>query len=287
MKFKYDLAVSFAGEQRPLANVLSRRLDASGYSIFYDEFQQAELWGRDLSIALGDVYSKEARYCLIIVSSEYVAKPWTNHERQSAISQFIQRRNDYILCVKVDGTDLPGFPSVISYVTLAKYGEDGIYKLLLQKLGPPNHENQLSNLLPDDAALVREILEACFRRAIYTRMDSEIKLQAMYDSIGAALGIVQRITPRLRDQALQFACGEIITALDEIERTQLRSRGVHSFNLSPDVRSEIDQNKQRVVRLLLELRRAAAIPMQLPFALQTDHFFGADEANEPPRPGTF
>ena len=64
MMHKYDLALSFAGEQRDLAEEFARRLDASGYAIFYDEFQQAELWGGDLSVALADVYSKEARYCL-------------------------------------------------------------------------------------------------------------------------------------------------------------------------------------------------------------------------------
>ena len=220
---------------------------------------------------------------MIIVSSDYVAKPWTNLERQNAISQFIQRRGEYILCLKVDNTDLPGFPAVIGYASLSRHGEDGIYKLILNKLGPPNHEGQLSYLEPGDVALVGQILQACFRRALYTRMDSEIHMGAMYNSIGAALGAVQRITPLIQDQGLQFACGEIIRALDDVERTRLTSSGVHSGRLTPEVRSEIDQNKQKVVRLLLELRRAAAIPMQLPFALQTDHFWGADEANEPPK----
>jgi hypothetical protein len=49
MKYKYGLAISFAGEQRTLAELLARWPDASSYSISYDEFQQAELWGRDLS----------------------------------------------------------------------------------------------------------------------------------------------------------------------------------------------------------------------------------------------
>jgi hypothetical protein len=268
---------------RTLAETFARRLDASGYSIFYDEFQQAELWGRDLSIALGNVYSREARYCLIILSSDYVAKSWTNHERQSAISQFIQRRSDYILCLKVDDIDLPGFPSIVGYVALDRFGVDGVYKMLLQKLGRPNHENQLSHLDASDTARAQEVIEACFRRAIYTRMDSEIDLHAMYDSVGKALGMLQRVTPRIHDQALQFACGEIIQALDDIDRVQTRSNAGVSNHLTPNLRERIDQSKQKVVRLLLEIRRAAKIPMQLPFALRTDHFWGNDQADEPPK----
>lgn len=40
---KYDLAISFAGEDRALARGLAERLDAAGYSIFFDEFHHAEL----------------------------------------------------------------------------------------------------------------------------------------------------------------------------------------------------------------------------------------------------
>jgi hypothetical protein len=136
--------------------------DASGYSVFYDEFEQAELWGRDLSVALGSVYSREARYCLIILSADYVAKPWTNLERQNVISEFIQRRSDYILVLKVDDTDLPGFPSIIGYVALDRSGEDGVYKLLLQKLGRSNHANMLSHLDHTDTKLAQQILKRVF-----------------------------------------------------------------------------------------------------------------------------
>ena len=258
MQYKYDLAISFAGEQRPLADVFARRLDASGYSIFYDEFQQAELWGRDLSIALGEVYSREARYCLIILSADYVTKPWTNHERQGAISQFIQHRTDYILCLKVDDVELPGFPSIIGYVAFDRYGADAAYKLLLQKLGRPDHANQLSHLDFNDAARAQEIIEACFRRAICTQMDSEINLRAMYDSIGNTLGKLQHITPRIHDQALQYACVENIQALDDIDRVQVCSDAGVSNHLSSDLRTRIDHNKQRVVRLLLEIPPSSA-----------------------------
>ncbi len=282
MSYKYDLAISFASEQRGLADTLARRLDASGYSIFYDEFQQAELWGKDLSIALNTAYSDEARYCLIVLSNDYVKKPWTNHERRSAISQFIHRGSEYILCLKVENIELPGFPSVMGYVSLDHFDVDQVYKLLLEKLGPPNHENQVSHLDSRDCATAQQVIQACFRRAVYTRMDSEINLRAMYDSIGKALGAVQALTLQISDQALQLACVEIIRALDDIERAQNGSDASVSNHLSRSVRQKIDFSKQKIVRLLLEIRRAAKIPMQLPFAIQTDHFWGEDQANETP-----
>jgi hypothetical protein len=104
-------------------------------------------------------------------------------------------------------------------------------------------------------------------------MDSEISLEAMFASIGKALGELQQIAPRIEDQALQFVCGEIINALDAIDRVQKESSARVSNHLEPHLRKMIDENKMRIVRLLLEIRRAAQIPMQLPFALRTDHFF--------------
>jgi len=286
MAYNFDLAISFAGEQRSVADEFARRLDASGYSIFYDEFQQAELWGRDLSIALGNVYSSEARYCLIILSHEYVNKPWTNLERQSAISQFVQRRGDYILCLKVDeDVTLPGYPSINAYLTLNHLGVDVVYKLLLQKLGRPEHANQISHLNANDSTIAQSVIEACFRRAIYTRMDSEIDMQSMYNSIGKALGTIQQLTPRIHDQALQFVCGEIINALDHIERVQTLSDAGVSNHLPNVLKKQIDENKQKIIRLLLEIRRAAKIAIQLPFVIKTDHFWGAEQANEPPKTG--
>src|SRR5262245_8541804 len=158
MPYQYDLALSFAGAERELANRLATRLDAAGYSIFLDDFYQAELWGRDLSVALADVYGHDARFCLILLSDEYLQRAWTTHERRHAISSFISERDDYILCLKIDEIELPGFPSAIGYISLNRFPEDEIYKLLLQRLGPPNHEGQLSTLHAEDITLARAII---------------------------------------------------------------------------------------------------------------------------------
>lgn len=281
---KYDLAISFAGEQRTLAESLASRLDASGYSIFYDRFHAAELWGSDLSLKLADVYSREARFCLVIVSNEYVGKAWTNFERQNAISRFMREKASYLLCLRTDDAYLPGLPSVIGYVTLFDLGEDGVYGLLLQKLGKPDHADRVSGLTSGDQQLARAILEACYRRAIFTRMDSEIDMQAMNNSLGAAMSAVQQIVPRIEDQSLQRAALQIVAALDRIERVCVRSGANASYHLHPEQRAFIDAQKREIVRLLLEIRRAAMIPMQMPSSLRTDHFFRQEDADAPPTP---
>jgi hypothetical protein len=111
-------------------------------------------------------------------------------------------------------------------------------------------------------------------------MDSEIDLRTMYDSIGMAIGRIQQMIPRIMDQALQFTCNQLLAELDNVERT--RGSGYNGISNFHPLKRQIDRHKQRVVNLLLEIRRMAGIPMQLPTALGNDHFYGLDEANEPP-----
>lgn len=274
---KYDLAISFAGEDRPLARGLADRLDAAGYSIFFDEFHQAELWGRDLSVALSEVYARDARWCLILVSEAYLQKPWTNIERQNALSRFMKERGGYLLCLRFDSAKLPGLPDVVGYIDYSGRTEEEVYGLLLQRMGRPSHDDFISLVSESDRDLAGQLIRACYRRAVFTRMDSEIDVPAMYDSINEAIGSVQQIISLIRDPNLQFVASKILRALDAIERLRPKARRF----LEPRVRREIDDEKQNVIRHLLEIRRAAALSIQMPLALRTDHFFGP-EAREPP-----
>lgn len=281
--YKYDLAISFAGEQRPLASTVATALDSAGYSIFYDRFEQAELWGRELTTTLGQVYSDEARYCLVLLSSDYVTKPWTNLERQNALARFMNERSGYILCLRLDPVNLPGLPSVVAYVDFSSLnGTPGLIKLLMQKLGQPDHQGGVSTLSRRDRTLAQGLIKACFRRAVFTRMDSEINMDAMRASIGDAISMVQPKIPDISEPSLQRAALEILASLDSIERLSTRFTQ-HISNLLPTrARTEIDGHKRDIIRLLLEVRRAAKLQMQLPFDLEYHHFFSVEQANEPP-----
>lgn len=281
---KYDIAISFAGEQRNVAESIATRLDAAGYSVFYDLFEQAELWGRDLSISLGRVDSEEARFCLVVVSDDYVKKAWTNLERQNAISRFMRTHDNYILCLKTDDASLPGLPDVIGYVTLSETTGNDVFELLLRKLGKPSQDDFISHPSGKDQQTAREIIEACFRRAIFTRMQSEIQMDAMNRSLADALGRVQRLASTISDPSLGHAANKIVAALDHIERISSSHHEQYSYSFPPDAISEIDDLKVQIIRLLLEIRRAAKIPIQLPHNLRIDHFFDQAAADTSPQP---
>ena len=43
---KYDIAISFAGEDRPIAERLASLLVTQGLNVFYDAYEQPNLWGK-------------------------------------------------------------------------------------------------------------------------------------------------------------------------------------------------------------------------------------------------
>jgi hypothetical protein len=133
--FAYDVAISFAGEQRVQAEAIAACLWTAGIRVFYDRYEEADLWGKDLYEHLSDIYQKKARYCLMLVSAAYAAKVWTSHERKSAQARALSQRAEYILPVRFDETEIPGLHSTVGYLRFDEHGVEGICALLRKKLG--------------------------------------------------------------------------------------------------------------------------------------------------------
>ena len=131
---QYDVALSFAGEDRHYAEPLAKRLKAGGYSVFYDKYEQAELWGKDLYVHLSSVYKDQARYCVIFLSKHYAQKLWTRHELQNAQARAFRENQEYILPIRIDDTEIPGVPPTIGHLDLDPTNIEEIYQALVEKL---------------------------------------------------------------------------------------------------------------------------------------------------------
>ena len=210
---------------------------------------------------------------------------WTNHERQHAISAFMAKGGDYILPLKIDNSEIPGLPPTIGYQSLVNGKSlDDIFQILLQKLGDPLPKIDQNELSLDDKEYVRQIIAACFRRALFTKMDSEIQLDAMFQSIAKSLGSIQPIIPKIRDLSIQHICLKIVSGMDEIERFQLIYQGLeYSNHIKKEDKKIMDDIKIYILNSLLELRRKAQISIHLPTELSFDHFYTLDQANQEPK----
>jgi hypothetical protein len=135
--FEYDVALSFAGEDRGHAEAIAELLKDRGVRVFYDLFEQAALWGKDLYQHLQTVYRDQARFCVIFVSAAYAKKLWTRHELQQAQARALTENAEYILPVRLDQTALPGLNFTIGYLDGRAYDATTIVDMLLKKLMEP------------------------------------------------------------------------------------------------------------------------------------------------------
>jgi hypothetical protein len=133
-KYDYDVAFSFAGEDRRIVESLAARLKQQNVSVFYDRDKQAEMWGENLQEYLTEVYLKQARFCVMFISRAYADKMWTRQERRSAMARAMQQKNAYILPIRLDQTELEGFLPTVHHINFTDFSETEIVNLILEKL---------------------------------------------------------------------------------------------------------------------------------------------------------
>lgn len=130
----YDVALSFAGEERKYVRQVATYLRAHGIRIFYDEFEQVRLVGRDLVADLDRIYRKESLCVVMFISEAYKAKKWTRHEFRSAMAAAIERLAEFVIPVRFDQAELDGLQPTIGYVDASVVKPAELGKLVLQKL---------------------------------------------------------------------------------------------------------------------------------------------------------
>lgn len=132
--FKYDVCLSFAGEDRTYVEMIAHGLKAGGLRVFYDADEPGELLGKELTEHFHYIYRQASRYCVMFISAAYAAKPWARLERRSALERALEEQGEYILPLRFDDTELPGLRSTIGYIDLHEFSADAVVELLVEKV---------------------------------------------------------------------------------------------------------------------------------------------------------
>ena len=131
---QYDIALSFAGEDREYVEQVANYLRRAGVAVFYDKYEQVDLWGKDLYEHLSDVYRNKARFTVMFVSRYYAEKLWTRHERKNAQARAFRESTEYILPVRFDDTEVPGLPETVGYLDLRSMSPSELAEAICAKL---------------------------------------------------------------------------------------------------------------------------------------------------------
>jgi hypothetical protein len=126
--------LSFAGEDRQYVKRVADYLRRKGVKTFYDQYEEANLWGKDLVEHFQLVYRRSGQYCVIFISKHYVNKMWTKPERQAALSRALKEKGEYILPARFDETEVPGISPTTHYIRLVGKSPAKFGQLILEKL---------------------------------------------------------------------------------------------------------------------------------------------------------
>jgi hypothetical protein len=130
----YDVALSYAGEDRAYVEKVAGILKSKRVRVFYDKYEQVTLWGKDNYDHLADVFENRAHFVVMFISKHYAEKVWPNHERKAAQARAVRERREYILPVRFDDTKLPGLSGNVGYIDLRTMTPEQLADLTLEKL---------------------------------------------------------------------------------------------------------------------------------------------------------
>lgn len=142
--YKYDVALSFAGEDRKYVEEVALFLKKKNIAVFYDYFEEEALWGKNLISYLEEIYTNKSKYCVVFISQYYVQKEWTCYESAAAMVRLLNsnmKQKEYLLPVKFDETKVSGVLSTIGFIDGKKKTPDELGNLIIKKL----HISDLKN----------------------------------------------------------------------------------------------------------------------------------------------
>ncbi len=99
----YDFALSFAGEDREVAEMLSDKLEEKETQVFYDKNEQHRILASNIEDYLRPIYQSDAEFIIVLLGKEYPKKIWTKFESEQFKERF---KENAVIPIWFSDTDL-------------------------------------------------------------------------------------------------------------------------------------------------------------------------------------
>ena len=132
--FKFDIAISYAGEEEGLAEDLYGILRENDIKIFFARPYKIYLYGKHLIPEIKNAFGPYTKFVVPIISKHYVEKYWPKLEFQIAKEEEKHRRFEFVLPILLDDIRLEGLDSDLVYIDLRKEGILSTADTILKKL---------------------------------------------------------------------------------------------------------------------------------------------------------
>lgn len=132
--FRFDFAISYAGEEYGIANDLFQLLLEKRAKVFLWENEKVDLFGKSLTSELPYIFGPHTKFVVPIISKHYVQKYWTKREFWIAKREEKKRGFEFILPIRLDDVNLKGLEEDVVYIDLRKEGLLSTVDIMMRKL---------------------------------------------------------------------------------------------------------------------------------------------------------
>lgn len=227
----FDLAFSFAGEQRSYVEEVARACQTRGIKVFYDKDANNDWWGQSFIREQRRIYSSQTRYFVPFISSEYINKPIPMDEFSAAMMTAVKQGDGYVLPLLMDNVQVPAdlLHPHIHYLRAADYSAEELAAEFARKLGAAEQQGQQPATL---GSVVNEALQFRMPKIVSVSWSKYAELDRVFDYLVAQF---KQGAEQLRQQGL--AChvrerddhvsvriergGETVAGIDVYRGTQM------------------------------------------------------------------
>jgi hypothetical protein len=148
MKNEYDLAFSFASEDREYVKLVKEECEILGLKVYYDRDRTVEQWGKNILKEQRKVYGYNTKYFVPFISSQYFEKTIPTDEFQSAMLTGAEKEG-YILAVIIGKAKIPPeyLHPLMQYLCADNFTPKQLAKALSKKvtahINPPKDINKI------------------------------------------------------------------------------------------------------------------------------------------------
>ncbi len=157
-RFKFDFAISYAGENERVAESLAGLLAKYGAGVYYARHFQTRLLGRRMSGEFGAVFGPGTRFFVPIVSEHYARKEYPQYEWEIAVRESKKRKKEFILPLRLDDTPLVGLPMDVGFLNLKEINVDEAARRLIAKL-PTSRQLWPQHWVATFGLIIEELLQ--------------------------------------------------------------------------------------------------------------------------------
>jgi hypothetical protein len=132
--FRFDFAISYAGEDEGIASDLCQFLREKGATVFFAANEKVYLLGKGLYSELPYVFGPYTRFAIPIVSMNYHQKYWPLREFEYCRKEQKKRGFEFILPLRLDDIELPGLKEDLVYLDVRREGILKVCEIMMGKL---------------------------------------------------------------------------------------------------------------------------------------------------------